>query len=300
MKIGIIYKVLDFKETPWPIEQLKKSIFRQGHTPLIIDINRIYSYIGFEKHGVWYGEINLSKELSGGFLRSFGRGSCDAITYRISAMEQLEVDGVYLMNSTYNFRKAKDKYAALFHLYSHGIPVPRTFITRDFDSAICAIQSEFKDFVIKPLIGSRGLGSLHISNFDLAYEAIKTLDKLNKVFYIQEFIDKPERDIRVLVLGDQVVNGMYRVASSDSWKTNISLGAEPKPLKITAELEELAIKATKILGLDYAGVDIIETKNSGYLVLEVNAAPSWEGLQKVTPFSISDKIVNYLLDKLKR
>jgi len=104
----------------------------------------------------------------------------------------------------------------------------------------------------------------------------------------------------VLVLGDQVVNGMYRVVSGGSWKTHISLGAEPKPLKITAELEELAIKATKILGLDYAGVDIIETKNSGYLVLEVNAAPSWEGLQKVTPFSISDKIVNYLLDKLKR
>ncbi len=299
MKIGIIYRYLDYKEPPWPIVELKKSIERMGHTSLIIDISRIYSIVGSEEQGVWIEEINLSKELAGAFLRSFGRGNCDTLTYRISAMEQLEVDGVYLMNPTYNFRRAKDKYAALFHLYKNGLPVPKTLVTRDFDSVINLVQSMFSDFVIKPLIGSQGMGSLHISDFDLGYQAFKTLDGLGRVFYVQEYIKKPPRDIRVFVIGDRVVSGMYRIIKGNSWKSNIHLGAEPRSLKVTPELEELALKAVNVLQLDYAGVDVVESEK-GYMILEVNAAPSWEGLQKVTPFSISDEIVKYMIDKLKR
>ncbi|MGQ4833037.1 MAG: RimK family alpha-L-glutamate ligase [Candidatus Asgardarchaeia archaeon] len=299
MKIGIIYRYLDYKEPPWPIVQLKKSIERFGHTPLIVDIGRIYSLVGTDDQGVWIDETNLSKELSGAFLRSFGRGNCDSLTYRISAMEQLEVDGVYLMNSSYNFRRAKDKYAALFHLYRNGLPVPKTLVSRDFDSVVNIVQSRFTDFVIKPLIGSQGMGSLHIRDFDLAYQAFKTLDSLGRVFYVQEYIKKPPRDIRIFVIGDRVISGMYRIIKGDSWKSNIHLGAEPKPLKITSELEELALKAVEVLKLDYAGVDIVESED-GYYILETNAAPSWEGLQKVTSVSISDEIVRYMIDKLKR
>ncbi|MFX1357370.1 MAG: RimK family alpha-L-glutamate ligase, partial [Promethearchaeota archaeon] len=100
------------------------------------------------------------------------------------------------------------------------------------------------------------------------------------------------RDIRILVIGDKAIAGMYRV--SDNWKTNIHAGARSEPLEITSELESLAIKAAKVTKTDIAGVDIIESE-SGYLVLEVNSIPGFTALQKVTDINLAAEIVSYFL-----
>lgn len=86
---------------------------------------------------------------------------------------------------------------------------------------------------------------------------------------------------------------------AQTWKTNISLGAKPKPVKLSGELEDLAIKASRIIGCKVAGVDIVESRK-GSLIVEINSQPGWRGLQTVTKVNIADKIVKYVISELKR
>ena len=154
--------------------------------------------------------------------------------------------------------------------------------------------------VVKPVIGSLGFGSFKIDNYDMLYNVSKTLLSLGHPVYLQRFIKKPQRDIRVFVVGDEVVGSMYRVVNdSRLWKTNIAQGGKPQPGPVDEELLELSIKATKALGLLYSGVDIAEG-DDGYYVLEVNAAPLWKGLQNVIKTNIASKIVDFVISLVRR
>ncbi len=85
---------------------------------------------------------------------------------------------------------------------------------------------------------------------------------------------------------------------SENWKTNVSLGAKPVPLNLPKELENLAVKAAKLIGCKITGVDIIEGPN-GPVIIELNSQPGWRGLQSVTKINIADEIINYILSELK-
>ena len=114
------------------------------------------------------------------------------------------------------------------------------------------------------------------------------------MLYIQEFIPHGHYDLRLLVLGSKVIASMKRVASS--WKTNISLGAEPVHYDPPSEIKEIAVRAAEILGCELAGVDILQT-SKGPVIVEVNSQPSWKGLQTVTEINIADEIARYVLSK---
>jgi RimK family alpha-L-glutamate ligase len=128
---------------------------------------------------------------------------------------------------------------------------------------------------------------------------LKAAYSVGQVLYVQEFVPKPDRDIRAFVIGDEVVSAMYRIASPGSWKTNVAQSAKPVKCVLPKEMEDQAIRASKSLGLEYSGVDIMESKK-GPLITEVNAAPTWHGLQSVTNFDIADRIIQYVIDKAKR
>ncbi|MHA1479650.1 MAG: hypothetical protein ACTSPU_15770 [Promethearchaeota archaeon] len=112
---------------------------------------------------------------------------------------------------------------------------------------------------------------------------------------MQEFIEHSNRDIRVLVLGNKAIAGMYRV--SDNWKTNIHSGATMEPIELTKEIKNLAIKAAKITKTEIAGVDIVESER-GLLVLEVNSIPGFTALQKVSDINLAEEIVSYFLNNV--
>jgi glutathione synthase/RimK-type ligase-like ATP-grasp enzyme len=101
------------------------------------------------------------------------------------------------------------------------------------------------------------------------------------------------------VIGGEVVSAMYRVASPGSWKTNVAQQGKPIECKLPAETENIAVRASQSLGLEYSGVDIIESE-TGPKVTEVNAAPTWHGLQTVTHFDIADRIMEHVIGKVKK
>lgn len=298
MNIGIILYNLKIDVVHWPNKQLITSIKKLGHTCRIIEIDKLSAILGSDSNGVWYNNLNLSKDLSIALIRNFGRGSCDAYTFRISALEHLELDGVLVVNSVYPTRRAKDKYATLALLEKHNLPVPYTVVTSDSEFALDKF-SAMKDVVVKPLIGARGLGSIRVDDYDMAYRAYKTITNLGQVIYAQQFIKKPNRDIRVFVIGDTIIGAIYRYAPPELWKSNVAQGAKVEPMKPSENLQEIALKAVKLLELEYAGVDIIEGSD-GCFILEVNPIPSWRGLQSVYNINVADLIIKHVIKILKR
>nr|MDO8099461.1 RimK family alpha-L-glutamate ligase [Candidatus Njordarchaeota archaeon] len=305
MKIGVIYGRLT---SIWPTRMLTKSIERLGHIPVLFSLRHVTAIVGEERsysgrnrqeHDVMkfsYRGRNLD-DLSAAMVRTLSYGTLDQITYRISLLEHMEKSGIFVVNSAYAFRRARDKYATLFYLEKNGIPVPKTVVTESFRRALNAVKS-MGDVVIKPLVGARGEGSIRTTDFDVAYRALKAAYSTGQVLYVQEYVVKPDRDIRAFVIGDKVVSAMYRVATPGSWKTNVAQQGKPIRCELPKEVEDIAIKASKSLGLEYSGVDIIESE-MGPKVTEVNAAPTWHGLQTVTPFDIADRIMEHVIRNLK-
>ncbi len=229
-------------------------------------------------------------------VRGFGAAATQKIFFRLDILRAIEEYNVKLINSRESLEIASDKFLTSVFLEKHNIPTPKTIICEDPHIALEIFEELGNDCVLKPLYGSKGIGITRLNDKGFAENVIYSLGQLNEVFYLQEFVEHYNRDIRILVLGDKVVAGMYRVG--DSWKTNLYTGAKPEPLEITDELENLAIKAAKAVKTEIAGVDIVESER-GLLVLEVNSIPGFIGLQKVTEVNIAEEIISYFLKSAK-
>jgi len=229
---------------------------------------------------------------NGALVRGFGAAPTQRIFFRLDLLNAIEEYGIKLINSRESLEIASDKFLTSIYLERHNIPTPKTIICENPNDALDSFEELGGDIVLKPLYGSKGVGITRINDKGFAENVIYTLGQLNEVFYLQEFIEHNNRDIRILVLGNKAVAGMYRV--SDNWKTNIHAGARVEPLELTEELANLAIKAAKITKTEIAGVDIVESEK-GLLVLEVNSIPGFTALQRVTEFNIAEEIVSYFL-----
>jgi RimK family alpha-L-glutamate ligase len=164
-------------------------------------------------------------------------------------------------------------------------------VTEDFEAALAACR-EMKDVVVKPLFGSEGKGIVRVNDEETAYRILRAWELNRYIYYIQEYLPHSQEDYRAFIIGDQVVAAMLRRAAG--WKTNFSKGAMVKPVKLSAEMETLALKAARLLNLDYAGVDLMLAENGKTYVVEINSIPGWRGLQKTTDLRIAEKIVDYV------
>jgi ribosomal protein S6--L-glutamate ligase len=231
------------------------------------------------------------------FFRSFGSGSYEQIVKRFALMHHLEEAGTFVVNPVESLLKARDKYSTITILAKAKLPIPETYVTESAHWVYRATR-KFRKVVYKPIMGSLGFGVMKFEDPDLAFNAYKTLEELGLPFYIQEYLENPQRDIRAFVIGDRVVASIYRVTSKGNWRANIALGNKPKPLQLPEELEEMAVKAAKTLNLVYAGVDMLETKD-GPVLLEVNGSPSWQGLQKASGVNVAELLVKHVLGLMK-
>ncbi|MEL9990915.1 MAG: RimK family alpha-L-glutamate ligase [Thermoproteus sp.] len=209
---------------------------------------------------------------------------------RVTTLEILEQEGTIAINPIRGLMASRDKLMSLYILRRAKIPIPPTVVTEDLFYAYNAAKA-LEAVVVKPIQGSRGFGAMLFTDPDSAFQVMRTLLISHNPLYIQKYIEKPNRDIRVIVVDGRAIGCMYRI--SNMWKTNIAQGARAEPCSLSAELEELAVRATKALGLIYSGVDIGEGKN-GYVVFEVNASPDWRGFKSSTGINPAQYIVDYI------
>ena len=241
--------------------------------------------------------VNVLEDLQALIIRPIGRGSLEEIVFRMDMLYKLQRTGFYVINPPEAIEHCVDKYDILAILEENGVPVPRTAVSENVEEAIEAFGELGGDVIVKPLFGSRGIGSTRVTDSEIAFTVFRSITFYHGVIYLQEFVQHGSSDIRAFIVGDRVVASMRRVASS--WKTNYSQGARPEALTLDGTMEELAVKSARAIECKVAGVDILEGP-SGPLVLEVNSQPGWMGLQSVTRVNIAEEIVNFIIGELKK
>lgn len=294
MLIAVIH---DTHTPDWPCREILKALEERGVDRLFLRISKISSRIG-ERPRFWFGPRSID-DLDGAFVRSLGAiVNVEQMVRRISLLEHMESCGITLMNPLDPLLTSRDKYRTLYKLEMSGVPVPRTSVSEDLRFAY-EYSKRLSKLVVKPLIGSRGYGSVMIDHPEVSFRILKTLASTRHPLYVQEYIPKPSRDIRAFVVDGQVVASMYRYAPKGEWRTNIAQGGEGQPCRLGEEYVEVALKAVDAIGLWYAGVDIIEGPQ-GPVVVEVNGSPDWEELTYVTKVNPAPLIVDCLIKKIKR
>lgn len=217
-------------------------------------------------------------------------------TNGLYALRILNAWGILTVNTAAVAEACGDKLTTSALLNRAGIPQPRDMVAFTPDSAILAIEEMGYPVVIKPVIGSWGRLLAKINDRDAAEAILEHKSTLgstqHSVFYIQEYILKPGRDIRVIVIGDRVVTGIYR--KSEHWITNTARGGEGELCPITPEIETICLQAAQAVGGGVLAVDLIEHPQRGFLVNEINHTMEFHTVQPLSGLDIAGEVVDYV------
>jgi [lysine-biosynthesis-protein LysW]--L-2-aminoadipate ligase len=214
------------------------------------------------------------------------------------ATSWLESLGVPTVSSHRTISLCGDKLLTSSTLKDAGLPIPRTQVAFTPEAALGAIDGLGYPVVLKPVTGSWGRLMARLHDRDAAEAVLEhknTLgDYTHGVFYIQEYVDKPGRDIRAFVVGDETVAAIYRTSSH--WITNTARGGDASNCTITPELDRLARDAAAAVGGGVLAVDLLEDPHRGLLVNEVNHTPEFRNSVEPTGVAIPEKIIDYLVE----
>lgn len=226
--------------------------------------------------------------------RIIPNGSLEQLIYRVDALHWIEDQGIPVVNSARAIERSVDKFYTTALLHQAGLPVPETVVCERADDAMAAIRrmlAEGGEVIIKPIFGSMGHGLVRLGDAELAWRVVRPLEQMRSVFYVQRAIDHGGRDVRLFVAGGRVVGAIERTAPDGDWRTNVARGGTARPIEASPEWQDYAIRAARVVGADYAGVDIIESRAGERFVLEVNGIPGWQGLQTATGVDVAVAIV---------
>ncbi len=231
------------------------------------------------------------------FVRGVPGGSLEEVVFYLDVLHALKAMSVPVYNDGNAVERSVDKGMTSFLLQQAGLPTPMTWVLRDREQALAIAEQELAAghlLISKPLFGSQGEGIRRIEKTtDLLW-----LTSSRGVYYLQRFVHcqgEGFSDHRVFVINGKAVAAMRR--RGKSWLNNVARGASCEQVALTAELADLAIKATQILAMDYAGVDIIEDRSGQYSVIEVNSIPAWKGLQSVCDVNIAQLLADDLINR---
>jgi len=292
LKFGIVTR----NDNSWSSTQLRKALTKHNVSHLCFSFPKLTARIGYKPH-MKVNNVNVLEDLDALIVRPVGRGSIEELVFRMDVLYRLQRLGLYIINPPEAIEHCVDKYDVLALLEEGNLPVPRTVTTENVDEALKAFIELDRDVVIKPLFGSRGLGSTRIRDEEIAFSVFRAIRFYHGMIYLQEFLPHGSSDIRAFVIDGRVVAAMRRVAKG--WKTNYSQGSRPESVELAKNLDDMAIKSAECVGCKIAGVDILETRRGPYVV-EVNSQPGWKGLQSVTRIRVADRIVEFVLSQLKR
>ena len=194
---------------------------------------------------------------------------------------------------------AGDKLLCSLALYRSGIPVPEFSVAFTPESALRCVESIGYPAVLKPVVGSWGR-LVSLVGDDLSAKAVlehrETLGgPLHRIYYVQRYVAKPRRDVRVIVVGDCVVAAAYRYAPEDDWRTNVARGGKMVALEPSEELCDVALRAAEAVGGGVLGVDVLEGPE-GLLVNEVNPTVEFKGISAATGVDVAMHVAKYVLE----
>ena len=270
--------------------RLVETADRRGHDVEVLDTSRFTLMLERGRPSLLYREKSLQ--------------SFDAVVPRIGAsvtffgtavVRQFEQMGVYCLNCAEAIVDARDKLRCFQLLSRHDIGIPPTSFVRTPKHFLHAIESVGgAPVILKLLQGTQGVGVILAETIKVAQAILETLRSARQNVLIQKFVAESKgRDIRALVVGDRVVAAMRRTAQGLEFRSNVHRGGKAERVKLDPNYMRTAIRAAHVLGLDVAGVDMLEGEH-GPLVSEVNACPGIKGLETATQVDVADVIFQFL------
>ena len=276
-KVRIVFDRVRLEE-----KMLEEKAIELGHDTKMIDAKITNISTESKRNDFDFGDVVLERCVS--YFRGLHFTAC------------LEFLNVPVFNKFEVANNCGNKMLTSLLLKKHNVPTPKTYFSFSSESAIETLDKEGYPLVIKPIIGSWGRGVILLKDRDIADAIIEVRElsdgPLDRIYYLQEAVKRPPRDIRAIVVGDQVIAAMYRT-SSGGFKTNIALGGEPVPCEITKELEDVCMKASKAVGGGILGIDVMEDEKRGFVVHEVNNTVEFKGLARVAKRNIPKEMIEY-------
>ncbi len=210
-----------------------------------------------------------------------------------------EANGIPVVNPSVVAERCGDKYVTSQLLARYGIPTPRVLMAFDADSALQAVEAMGYPCVLKPVIGSWGRLLAKIDSPAMAEAIIEHKSSLgvnHQIFYVQAYIEKPGRDIRAFVVGEQAICAIYR--TSENWITNTARGGEASNCPITPEIADLCRRTAQVIGHGLLAIDLLETPD-GLTIIEVNHTMEFRNSIHTTGVNIPARMVDYLLEQYR-
>jgi len=283
-KVCIVFDRLRTEE-----KMLQKEASNLGHDAVMLDAKITQINTDSKREDYDFGDVVLERCVS--YFRGLHFTAC------------LEFMDIPVLNKFDVANICGNKMFMTLLLKKNNIPTPKTYFSFSSESAAENLEKVGYPLVIKPVIGSWGRGVMPIKDkdtMDAVFEIRDITDSPHdRIYYLQELIKRPPRDIRVITIGDESIAAMYR-KSSGGFKTNIALGADPELCEITKEMEDMAAKASKAMGGGILGIDMMEDDKRGLVVHEVNSTVEFKGLAKVAQRNIPKEMVEFALNYIRK
>jgi ribosomal protein S6--L-glutamate ligase len=286
MKIAIISS-----NTKSPSTQRVKAVaIERGHKAKVLDPLRFTMYVDEVTPRLFYRAKALGR-----FDAVIPRIGAEVTFYGTAVIRQFERMGVFCLNTSQSITSSRDKFRALQVLSQHRIAIAPTAYVRDPEAIPFAIeQVGGAPLIIKVLEGTQGVGVILAETAKAARAILETLQKAQQNVLVQRFLQESEgHDIRALVVGGRVVAAMRRHAQAGEFRANVHRGGLAEAISLPSEHERIAVASAEILGLQVAGVDLIES-SAGPLVVEVNSSPGLTGIEQATGTNVAEAIVAHI------
>lgn len=287
MKIAILSR----KPNLYSTRRLVEAAEERGHTASIIDTLRCYMNITSAHPTIHYKGAEIEN-----FDAVIPRIGASINFYGAAVIRQLEMMNVFCVNDSVAITRARDKLRSLQLLSKKGIGLPITGFAHSLDEIKDLIKMVGgPPLIIKFLEGTQGIGVILVETSKAARSVLEAFLGLKVNIMVQEYIKEAGgADIRCFVVGGKVVAAMKRQAHSpEEFRSNLHRGGTAEAVEITAEERNMAIRAAHIIGLNVAGIDIVRSER-GPLIIEVNASPGLEGIEKTTKVDVASEIIKFI------
>ena len=236
--------------------------------------------------------LNDKKSFDGPVLQR-----CVSYYRNLHSTAAIEGQGTKVVNCLNTGIFAGNKLFTHMLLQKAGVATPDATVAFSKDSALEALEKNGFPKIIKPTVGSWGRMVSKINDMDAAEGIIdgrEAMYPIHQVHFLEEFVERPPRDIRVIVIGDNVAAGIYRNSGDGNWKTNTHLGGSAEICEISNELEDICIKAKDAVYGDIVGIDLMESKDKGMVVHEINNTTEFRNVVRVTGVDIPKLMLEYV------
>ncbi|HEV8405476.1 MAG TPA: lysine biosynthesis protein LysX [Nitrososphaera sp.] len=285
VELSIIYDKVRFEE-----KVLYEKAQNKGVKAQIVDAKTVTVSTASKKRDFSFGDVVMQRSVS------HYRG-----LYLTACLEHL---GFKVVNKFKVAETCGNKLITSLVLAQSNVPTPRTQFAFSAEGALEIINKAGFPLVLKPIVGSWGRGVFPLRDEETAGIVVEMREEddspLARIYYVQEMIDRPPRDIRCIVVGNTLVTAIYRYSAENEFRTNVARGGKAELAPVTKELEDLALKAAKAVGGGILGVDMMEDKKRGLIVHEVNNTVEFHGAASVSKSDIPGAMIDYVVKLAKK